>query len=353
MKHRLDALREHFDGWSLLVDRSDVRWASGFTGSHGWLVVGPSSATLVTDGRYTERAQLETGDCDIRVVTAGTPSEVRAAVAKLVGQERVGCRASVLSHDQWASLAEEGVVLVHHDATDLRRVKEEHEIATIKRAAEIATEALTLTLPLVDVGVTERDIRDELDHRMRRLGADGPSYDTIVASGPVHSAIPHHLPSNRSLSAGDSLVVDVGALVDGYHSDMTRTFFVGEPPSPLVDWYRVLLEAQQKGLTAVRVGASARDIDQVCRTSLGDSAEFFVHGTGHGVGLDIHEQPFLNRSAEASLADGEVVTVEPGLYRRGLGGIRIEDLVVVRGDAAEILTQFPKELTCLPSPPMI
>lgn len=351
MTSRLEALRASFDGWILLVDRSDVRWASGFSGSSGWLLVGPSTATLVTDARYTERARQETHDID--VVTVGLPKAMYEEVSRLVGDDAVGCRSSVMSFDQWTSLQAAGVRLVPHDPSGLRRVKDENEIAVMRRACAIASESLASTLSLIDVGVSERDIRDELDHRMRRLGADGPSYDTIVASGPFNSAIPHHLPSSRSFQEGDAVVIDVGALVDGYHSDMTRTFFVGEPSDALREWYELLHVAQREGVASVRAGVAAREVDGVCRSHLGPTSEFFVHGTGHGVGLDIHEQPFLNRSAEAILFDGEVVTVEPGLYRGGLGGIRIEDLVVVRKDSAEVLTQFPKELTCLPSRPTI
>lgn len=351
MTSRLEALRAHFDGWTLLVDRSDVRWASGFSGSNGWLLVGPSSAILLTDARYTDRARLETDGKGIDIVTAGTPKATYEEVTRFVGDDVVGCRSSVLSFEQWTALQGAGVRLVHHDASGLRRVKDRHEIDLMRRAADVATAALAATLPMIDVGVSERDIRDELDHRMRRLGADGPSYDTIVASGPINSAIPHHLPSGRALQEGDSVVIDVGALVDGYHSDMTRTFFVGEPSETLLGWYESLLVAQREGVESVRAGVAARDVDRVCRSHLGPTSEFFVHGTGHGVGLDIHEQPFLNRSAETVLLDGEVVTVEPGLYRGGFGGIRIEDLVVVGKDSAEVLTQFPKELTCLPSRP--
>lgn len=349
MRHRLDAVRDAFDGFTVLTDRSDVRWASGFSGSSGWLVVGPQSATLVTDARYTERAIEESKDFGVDVLTVKSPSSIFSEVSRLTEGHVVGCRSASISHETWTNLTSHGIRLVEQDVTNLRRVKDPSEIETIARAAAIAAEALYETLPMIDVGVSERDIRDELDHRIRRLGGDGPSYDTIVAAGPTNSSIPHHAPSHHRLAEGEALVIDVGALVDGYHSDMTRTFFVGEVSDALAAWYKVLLEAQEAGLATVRAGVSARDVDSACRTTLGGDAEFFVHGTGHGVGLDIHEHPFLNQTSQATLAVGEVVTVEPGLYRRGFGGIRIEDLVVVRDESAEILTSFPKDLTCLPS----
>ncbi len=200
---------------------------------------------------------------------------------------------------------------------------------------------------------TEADVRDELDYRMRRLGADGPSYDTIVASGPEHGARPHHLPAPRMIVEGDLVIIDVGALVDGYHSDMTRTFVIGEPTDEQLDKYRAVLDAQLAGLAAIGGGRKAVKVDDACRGKLTDEGlgEWFVHGTGHGVGLDIHEDPFLMSVSTAELAVGDVVTVEPGVYRSGFGGIRIEDLVTVTSDGFRNLTSFPKDDPCLPSRP--
>ena len=352
---RLDALRAVHDGWILLTDRSDVRWAGGFGGSSGWLLVGPTSAHLVTDARYTERALDEVDRQSVEVVTTDRTHDRHAITARLVaadpsGTTMIGVRSSSVTLADCEALAKVGLHPRALDIAEVRRIKDPSEIAAITRAASIADRALADVIGLIDVGVTELDVRDELDHRMRRLGADGPSYDTIVAAGPRHAAIPHHHPTSYAFVEGDPVVIDVGALVDGYHSDMTRTFVVGEPTDDFSRWYRSLAAAQRSALDMVRAGVECRDVDAAARRALGDEARWFVHGTGHGVGLDIHEEPFLNASSTARLAAGEVVTVEPGLYRVGLGGVRIEDLVVVGSDGADVLTSFPKELLCLPSP---
>jgi Xaa-Pro aminopeptidase len=187
---------------------------------------------------------------------------------------------------------------------------------------------------------------------MRRHGADGPSYDTIVASGP-HAARPHHRPTRRRIVEGDAVVIDVGGLVDGYHSDMTRTYLVGAVPPELSAMHALVGRAQRDGLAAVRPGASAHDVDRVCRDLIaaeGLGAEF-THSTGHGVGLQIHEMPWVRAGSHEPLAEGEVVTVEPGVYREGLGGVRTEDLVVVTRDGCRPLTHTPKDRQCLPSRP--
>ena len=196
-------------------------------------------------------------------------------------------------------------------------------------------------------------MRDELEHRMRRLGADGPSYDTIVASGPDNAARPHHETGRRTIVEGDTVIIDVGALVDGYHSDMTRTFVVGEPTAEQHEVYDLVLAAQLAGLDAVAAGVAARDVDAACRDLFADAGygDWFLHGTGHGVGLDIHEDPFSSTVSSDELLVGDVVTVEPGLYRGGFGGVRIEDLVAVTADGGRRLTHLSKDSPCLPSPP--
>jgi Xaa-Pro aminopeptidase len=188
---------------------------------------------------------------------------------------------------------------------------------------------------------------------MRELGATGPSYETIVATGPHHAALPHHRPTSTRVEWGHTVIIDVGALVDGYHSDMTRTFVVGTPTQQQQELYDLVLRAQVAGVEAVRAGRRTAEIDEVCRGIITDAGygEWFTHGTGHGVGLLIHEDPYLSRVADATLQVGDVVTVEPGVYHVGFGGIRVEDLVVVTSDGCRVLTAFPKDSPCLPSPP--
>jgi Xaa-Pro aminopeptidase len=190
---------------------------------------------------------------------------------------------------------------------------------------------------------------------MRRAGADGPSYDTIVASGPTFAARPHHETGRRTIVEGDTVIIDVGALLDGYHSDMTRTFVVGEPTAQQGAIYELVRESQAAGLAAVAAGVVASDVDAAARAVFerSDMAEWYLHSTGHGVGLLIHEDPFAAPGSTAVLMAGDVVTVEPGLYRDGFGGVRIEDLVTVTATGCELLTTLPKDAPCLPSPPTI
>jgi Xaa-Pro aminopeptidase len=346
-----------------VTNLTNIRWLTGFTGSNAQVAVLPDKVVVVTDGRYGERAAAE-------LLAAGVPGEIAVGftvaeqhaqfTAALAGLGTVGAEAAHLTHVKWQALAAD-VPITPADGLidDLRRTKDDGEIARIAAAAAAADAALGEVAPLLQAGagLTEHDIRTELEYRMRRHGADGPSYDTIVAAGPEHAARPHHEASRRPIEDGDTVVVDVGGLVDGYHSDMTRSFVIGEPSARQLEVYYLLLEVQLAGLAAVRAGVPAREVDAACRNRVREAgyAEWFLHSTGHGVGLVIHEDPFESPTNTQELRPRDVVTVEPGLYRVGFGGFRIEDLVVVTqpGDAAgcRILTASPKDTPCPPSPP--
>ena len=355
---RADRVRRRFDEPALLVTNlTNVRWLTGFTGSNGWVAVLPDRLVLGTDGRYRERAAAE-------LAAAGVDAEIligftRVAqhdnlVGTLRGLAGVGAEASALTHAAWTSLAAEVDIVPSDGHVEAeRRVKDAGEIARIAHAARLADAALAAVAPTLGDEPTEVDVRDELEHMMRRLGADGPSYDTIVASGPDNAARPHHAPGTRRIVEGDTVVIDVGALVDGYHSDMTRSYVIGDPTAEQQEIYDLVLEAQLAGLGAVREGVAARDVDAVCRDIFEDAGhlDWYLHGTGHGVGLLIHEDPFHSPTSTQELLDGDVVTVEPGLYRSGFGGFRVEDLVVVTESGCRILTETPKESPCLPSRP--
>ncbi|MDQ3738508.1 MAG: Xaa-Pro peptidase family protein [Actinomycetota bacterium] len=341
----------------LVSGLSDVRWLSGFSGSNGWVVLTSDAMTLVTDGRYGDQAvgQLAATSAEGDVVVERTAGEIQSRlVALTAGHSAIAGQAGHLSHADWLALADE--IELRREPGLLRaarRLKDASELARMQRAAEIAELALGEVVPMLADEPTEADVRDELEYRMRRNGADGPSYDTIVGSGPEQSARPHHRPNSRHIVEGDSVVIDVGALVDGYHSDMTRTFVVGDQSSEQRQRYEAVLAAQLAGLAVLRPGASSVAVDGACRSLLTERGlgDWFVHGTGHGVGLDIHEDPFLRWIDDTELGEGEVVTVEPGVYRDGSGGIRIEDLVTITNDGHRSLTSFPKGSPCLPSPP--
>ena len=358
---RPDGVRRRLDGATLVVSTpSNIRWLTSFGGSLGWVVIGPERCVLVTDGRYGERAAADLAaaglDGTVEVVVGTTRAAIRDHVVALAGAAGgpVTAEAGHLSHAAWTDLATD-LALTPDAGTlaALRRTKDEGELARMALAAEIADAALTAAAPMLAATPTEADVRDELEHRMRRLGADGPSYDTIVASGPDNAARPHHETGRRTIVEGDTVIIDVGALVDGYHSDMTRSFVIGDPTADQAAIYDLVLRAQLAGLDAVRPGASGRDIDAACRDLFTDAgyADWYIHGTGHGVGLDIHEDPFSSTVSRDELVVGDVVTVEPGLYRGGFGGVRIEDLVAVTADGGRRLTHLSKDTPCLPSPP--
>jgi len=346
---------------SLLVsDLTNVRWLSGFTGSSGVLALDGTAVVLFTDGRYGVQAAQQTSTCgldvDIRVApTAAGLHDLladwcRTAVGP-VGFESE--HVSVALHQRWTAAANVQFAAMRGLVEAGRRTKHHTEVERIEEACGIADRALADVAPRITAGVTEVEVRNMLEVRMRELGAAGPSYETIVAAGPLHAALPHHRPAQRRLEEGDTLIIDVGALVDGYHSDMTRTFVIGEPSEEQLDAYALVLESQRAGLDAVGPGVPARHIDAACRSVIerAGRGDWFSHGTGHGVGLLIHEEPYLNRVSEAVLQPGDVVTVEPGVYREGFGGVRIEDLVLVTADGSRRLTASPKDSPCLPSPP--
>jgi len=353
---RVAAVRAALDGRTMVLSHStNIRWLTGFGGSLGWIVIGPERFVLVTDGRYRDRAaaDLAAGGLDAELeVRLKRPELVDAVVAAADGQPVVA-EAEHLSHASWTALAERldlqpagGVV------EQLRRTKDAGELARMARAAQIADDTLAAVVPLLSERPTEADVRDELEYRMRRNGADGPSYDTIVASGPQLAARPHHQTSRRTIVADDTVIIDVGALVDGYHSDMTRTFVIGEVSDEQQEIYELVLRAQLAGLAALHPGVPTAEVDEACRAVFREAGydDLFIHGTGHGVGLDIHEEPFAAATSTAVLVEGDVVTVEPGLYRDGFGGVRIEDLVSVTAAGGATLTKLPKDSPCPRSP---
>jgi Xaa-Pro aminopeptidase len=339
----------------VLTDPTDVRWSVGFTGSNGWLIVAAGTAVLITDGRYGDQAadQVPEG-CEIVIVRTRV-EQLEQFAARVSGSVGFDPRTvTVADHRTMSTALTNGArfVEVPDIVADLRRSKDDDEIAAIVRACAIADDAVAAVVPMLMARPSEADVRDELDHRIRRAGADGPSFETIVAAGPEHAARPHHRPTSRIITASDAVIIDVGALVEGYHSDMTRTFFVGDVDPLLPTWFEAVHRAQESAIAAVAPGVVAGDIDRIARSELEavGLGEYFVHGTGHGVGLAIHEGPAIGRGSDAVLRVGDVVTVEPGVYRDGLGGVRIEDLVLVTADGHRVLTATSKESTCLPSP---
>lgn len=348
----IDVVRseEHQCDAFLFTDLTDVRWLTGFTGSNGWAVVSDDELTLGTDLRYRERAAVETADAGATVIARQRPADLRdQLIAALGSATRIGLDAGTTTHLDWTTLAREVPIEAFSSVVkQLRQIKDNAEIARIEAAAWATDAALTEVEPLLlatsDEPVTEADVRSELEYRMRRHGADDRSYDTIVASGPSHAARPHHEASRRTIVDGDTVIIDVGALVDGYHSDMTRSWVIGDATDEQREIYELVARSQRAGLDATRSGVTAKEIDTACRSVFDDAGylDWYLHGTGHGVGLDIHESPFHSQVSNETVSAGMVVTVEPGLYRDGFGGFRIEDLLVVTETGHRVLTNSPK-----------
>jgi len=324
---------------------SNVFYLSGFRGSAGLLLIGPEEPRLFSDSRYRLQAQEQASEFAFVEVSGGLAAAVGAA-AREAGLAELGYDGANVTCEQREKLAEgaEGIAL--SDASglveELRAVKSPEEVARIRGAAELADAALARMVLALRPGMTERQIALEGEFLMRYAGAERAAFDMIVASGP-RSALPHAETTNRELRPGDLVVIDMGAVLDGYCSDMTRTFVVKKASQQARDIYRLVYEAQRAAAAAVREGAVCQEVDGVARSRIEAAGygEHFGHGLGHGVGIDVHEGPRLAKRVEKRLAAGNVITVEPGVYLDGVGGVRLEDLLVVETDGAATLTGAP------------
>ena len=331
----------------LVTNLVNLRYLTGFTGTNGLALVGTGGErTFVTDFRYLDQADAQVPAAFARV--RGKQDLLGDAAAPLTG--RVGFddeHMTVSAHRRLGEFVPEGVELVPAGGLveDLRAVKEPGEVERIARAAGIVDEALGALAERGLVGRTERAVAAELERDMRERGAEGPSFPIIVAGG-AHGALPHASPRDEIIPADALVIVDLGCIVEGYCSDCTRTFATGALDGQAAEVYALVLAAQERALEAVRAGAGVREVDAVAREAIADGGhgEEFGHGLGHGVGLEIHERPRLSPLEEGTLAAGNVVTVEPGVYVSGEFGVRIEDLVVVGEEGPETLSSFPKVL---------
>lgn len=327
----------------------NIYYLTGFTGDSASLFVERGSATLFTDGRFTVQAKEEVAGIRVRI-HRGPMMPAVAEFLRRRGKLRVGIAPSRVTLATWNILKKatgsairwmpvEGLVETY------RAIKDPGEIEIIREAARVGSEVMEESIRLVRPGVSELDIAAEIGFRMRRMGATGESFEAIVAAGP-RSALPHARPTNRRIGKNELVVLDLGAILRRYCSDLTRTVYVGRAPSRVRRWYEAVLEAQQAAYRALRPGVPAGAIDAAARNVLQRKgfANYFVHSTGHGIGLEIHEDPRLARGQKTPLETGNVVTLEPGIYVEGIGGIRIEDDAVVTANGAEILTTPPREL---------
>ena len=332
-------------------DLTNVRYLTGFTGTNGACLVGPDERVFFTDFRYTERAEQEVGEGWERpAAERELLPQIAAMMSRNGGSGRVGFEDGKLSVRQYGKLADavaDSVELVPAGdlVEKLRAVKDEEEISRIAAAAELADEVYRWAMEQGLAGRSEREVARATEARIRELGAE-PSFPPIVAAG-ENGALPHAEPGEREIGKGELVVFDMGAELDGYCSDCTRTFATGEPGEEARVVYELVRDAQAAALGAIKPGVSGRDADAVPRTLIEQAGhgERFGHGTGHGVGLEVHEGPRLAASSDDELQAGNIVTVEPGIYLPGSFGVRIEDLVVVTGDGHRNLSGLPKELT--------
>ncbi len=340
---------------ALLVTKpQDVRYLTGFTGDDSFALLAPAAATLITDGRFTEQSALECPEIE-RVMRAGPIYPAVAEVCRKLRLRRIGVQGGHMTV-QGCELLEKAVrggraVPMTDILAPLRAIKDAGEIAQIRRAVRAAQEGFKAILALGRrgwIGRTEREIAAELEYRMRLAGADECSFETIVAVGP-HSSLPHYRPGATRVTADSFVLIDWGARVGGYCSDLTRVVFAGKIPPKMAQVYEAVLRSQKAGIRACRSGVSAAAVDKAARSVI-EAAGFgkeFVHGLGHGVGLEIHEAPGLSRLNPGRLRSGMVVTIEPGIYLPGVGGVRIEDDVRITPGGCEPLTTLPRDLRAM------
>lgn len=339
---------EHLDAF-LISHLPNIVYLTGFTGSNAALLISFSKTILFTDARYRIQARCETSAVQTRIVN-GSALEAAASVLRGKKPLRVGfesSRVTVAQKDAISGVCSKDIRWITWDGRleSERTVKDPKELATMRETAGIACSAWLATLPLIKPGVLECELAAEIEYRMRRLGADGPSFDTIVASG-KRSAWPHARASRKPIGKNELVVFDLGAILRGYSSDLTRTVYIGHAPARVRGWYKAVLTAQRAARCAARPGVSAESVDAAARGVIRRAGlgRKFVHSTGHGLGLEVHEKPRLGRGEKSLIRENMVVTIEPGVYLEGQGGIRIEDDALITQSGAEFITDASREL---------
>jgi len=356
MANRISRVQDRLDDLDadalFLTSLPNIRWACGFSGSNGLLIVGPEAAHFVTDGRYTEQSRAEVEGATVHIAEESLSDlvaeegllEQYGSVAFQSDKLTVSKRDDLVeTHDdvQWVSQTQ---VLTKQVAS-----KDDGEVDRIRAAQAITEAVFEEIIDLIEPGMTEREVAAEIVYRHLQRGSESMSFDPIVASGP-NAARPHGRPTDRTLREGELIVIDMGGFKDGYASDMTRTIALGEPNSSARRGYEAVLHAQEKALEEARAGMTGEELDAVAREVLEDEdlGDYFTHGLGHGLGLQVHEWPRVSRTSDAELPVGACVTIEPGVYVPEENfGVRIEDIVVLREGGCENLTQSPKELMLL------
>lgn len=354
LKNRRARLERFFTSYNLdallFSNLPNIRYLSGFSGSEGALLLTRENGWFLCDSRYTAQARAEVVECEVRQF-----SDKQDAVRDLIDElkvTRLGFEASHTTVEAFMDLSGKlqgcEMVPVGSKVDQIRACKDPDEIEQLGKVAELASTALQTVIGLLRPGISEAVIARELEFEMRRQGAAGRAFDFIVASG-ERGAMPHGRASEKLIRAGELVTIDYGAMLDGYHSDETVTVAVGTPDEHSREIYSVVLEAHDRAIAAVTPGMSFRDLDAVARDYIRECGfgEYFGHGLGHGVGLEIHEKPTISPRSDMSIEEGMVFTIEPGIYIPGFGGVRIEDTVVALSEGCRSLTQVPKVLMIL------
>jgi Xaa-Pro aminopeptidase len=352
-RSRIDRLRLSFsilrvDAF-LVTHLPNIQYLCGFSGSAGVLLIEPSRATLVTDSRYKFQAQEEVSGARVHIAKHGPLQAAAGVLRRRRGRLRVAYAPGQVTVAQKAALQALGGTQMRWVSGDdvierLRAVKDSGELALMRKAATLISEVFAGVLPEIKPGISEITLAAKIEYDIKKRGGSGPSFETIVASG-VRSAWAHARPTSKLLRKNELVVLDQGAILRGYCSDLTRTVFLGRAPVRVKRLYNAVLEAQGAAREAIRPGVKAGEVDAAARQTLKRLrlAQYFTHSTGHGLGIEVHEMPRLGRGGATVLEEGMVVTLEPGVYIEGLGGIRIEDDVVVTSKGAEDLTSVPRE----------
>jgi Xaa-Pro aminopeptidase len=333
------------------------RYLSGFTGSTGWLLVSANHALISVDFRYVEQGQSECPDFTVFRATGPIETWFESIVGEAgLSSKRIGFEPGDITVAAFQAIKKAAEAMPESDRpkvlaappilTELRAIKEPGEVEALQRAVDIGDTAFTAVAEKIEPGWTERRVALEIESEARRLGAEGLSFPTIVAAGP-HGAMPHAQPRDQVIAEGDGVVIDMGVIVDGYCSDLTRTVTVGNPSAKFREVYDIVLAAQRTAEEIVRSGMTGEEAHMLAHSVIAEAGygENFGHGLGHGVGLLIHEAPRVARMSKDELKDGMVVTIEPGIYITGWGGVRIEDMVVLENGKARIMTRAPKLLS--------
>lgn len=342
-EEQLDAL--------LITDKINWRYLCGFTGSNGLLIVTPAENTLLIDGRYTEQASQQTHS--VAICTINEKENIWQAAAKILSDKtRIGFEKNTLNYGSYHELqnyfdANTQLLPTENLVEQLRMIKTNDEIQQIQKAANLGDKTYEYLLTIIKPGMTELELANEIDYYSKKIGSDGPAFETIVASG-NRTALPHAHASHKIIEKNELIMIDFGCIVEGYYSDMTRTFALGEVSDEIKQRYQLLLESQKKAITAIKIGEPLSKIDSVARQYLAKSGQetYFTHGLGHGIGLSCHEYPYLNQLSREIIQPQMVFTIEPGIYYEKKYGIRIEDDIFINDQGEPvILTKSNKEWT--------